>query len=289
MVAGFDRYVQVAKCFRDEDLRADRQPEFTQLDLEMSFVDAEDIIAIIDGLVSSGSRRRFSDAKSNCRCLECLTKKRCGDSAAINPTCDTRWKLSTSPTSPRRLSSGSSAGRPTRVDLFAGSRLTAGRRVFAAAFGRVDRVCQTRLRGARAGLVPGRAGWFALESDEQELYQRGMAKIVTAMSAKPGDLLLFLADSWNVTCRGLAGLRKRLGAELKLYAADSLHCSWITEFPMFEKDEETGNWHAKHHPFTAPLASDLPLLKTDPEACRAQAYDLVINGSEAGGGNDPDP
>ena len=104
------------------------------------------------------------------------------------------------------------------------------------------------------------------------------------MGGEPGDLLMFLADTWEVTCKGLYGLRKRLGVELKLYGPDDFHCSWITEFPMFERDEESGRWNAMHHPFTAPLKSDLEKLDSDPAACRAQAYDLVINGSEAGGG-----
>jgi aspartyl-tRNA synthetase len=104
------------------------------------------------------------------------------------------------------------------------------------------------------------------------------------MDAAPGDLLLFVADRFEVTCKALYALRKRFGAELKLYDPATMNFSWIVEFPMFAPDEETGGWAAMHHPFTAPRVQDRELLKTDPGKCRAQAYDLVINGSEAGGG-----
>jgi hypothetical protein len=104
------------------------------------------------------------------------------------------------------------------------------------------------------------------------------------MQAEPGDLLLFVADQFEVTCKALYGLRKRLAAELKLYDPSQFHFSWVVEFPMFAHDNEEGGWAAMHHPFTAPRAEDRPLLATDPSKCRAQAYDLVINGYEAGGG-----
>ncbi len=284
MVAGFDRYVQVAKCFRDEDLRADRQPEFTQLDLEMSFVDSEDIIGIIDGLVSriaerilgrkvptplprmsyEEAMRRFGSDQPDLRyAMEIV------DITAIAKTVEFRVF--------RGTADEGGFVRGIRVD---GQAEAFSRR-------RLDELTEYVKRdfGAK-GLA-----WFRVEPDgklwsptSKNFTDTELAQIAGVMQGKPGDLLLFLADSWNTTCRGLAGLRKRLGSELKLYEADSLHCSWITEFPMFEQDTETGGWHAKHHPFTAPLASDLELLKTDPAACRAQAYDLVINGSEAGGG-----
>ena len=101
---------------------------------------------------------------------------------------------------------------------------------------------------------------------------------------EPGDLILMLADSWEVTCKGLNGLRKLLGAELKLYDPNEMHFSWVVEFPMFEHDEEEDRWVAMHHPFTAPRDQDLETLSSDPRGCRAKAYDLVINGYEAGGG-----
>jgi len=111
-----------------------------------------------------------------------------------------------------------------------------------------------------------------------------LGQIAARMKAEPGDLLLFVADRFEVTCKSLHALRKRLAAELKLYDPTAMHFSWVVEFPMFERDEETGGWAAMHHPFTAPRPQDTDLLDTSPEQCRAQAYDLVINGMEAGGG-----
>jgi aspartyl-tRNA synthetase len=111
-----------------------------------------------------------------------------------------------------------------------------------------------------------------------------LAQIGQRLEAEPGDLLLFVADKFEVTCKALYGLRKKLGAELKLYDPSAMHFSWVVEFPMFAYDEEEQGWAAMHHPFTAPRPQDLELLKTDPGRCRAQAYDLVINGFEAGGG-----
>jgi aspartyl-tRNA synthetase len=111
-----------------------------------------------------------------------------------------------------------------------------------------------------------------------------LASIADRMSASPGDLLLFLADQWDVTCRGLYGIRKRFGTELNLFDPNEMHFSWIVEFPMFDWNEEGKCWNAMHHPFTAPRTEDLPTLGSNPSQARAQAYDLVINGFEAGGG-----
>jgi aspartyl-tRNA synthetase len=133
--------------------------------------------------------------------------------------------------------------------------------------------------------------WFRVEADgslwspiAKNIEPEVLAAIAQTTQATPGDLLLILADSWEVTCKGLHGLRKRLGAELKLYDPKQMHFSWVVEFPMFDWDAEEKRWVAMHHPFTAPRAQDLPLLDSDPKAARAQAYDLVINGYEAGGG-----
>jgi aspartyl-tRNA synthetase len=111
-----------------------------------------------------------------------------------------------------------------------------------------------------------------------------LERIGRRMDAQQGDLLLFVADKFEITCKALYGLRKRFGMELKLYDPSRMHFSWVVEFPMFACDEEQGGWTAMHHPFTSPRSQDLELLKTDPGKCRAQAYDLVVNGYEAGGG-----
>jgi len=133
--------------------------------------------------------------------------------------------------------------------------------------------------------------WFRVETDgtlfspiSKNFDAALLQQFYNRMDAKPGDLLLFVADSWDVTCQALYGLRKRFGAELELYDSNEMHFSWVIEFPMFDFDQDGQCWTAKHHPFTAPRLKDIDLLDSDPGSCRAQAYDLVINGSEAGGG-----
>ncbi|CAD78543.1 aspartate--tRNA ligase [Rhodopirellula baltica] len=284
MVAGFDRYVQVAKCFRDEDLRADRQPEFTQLDLEMSFVDSEDIIGLIDGLVAKTAKQVLG--KDITLPLPRMTyeeaMRRFGSDAP-----DLRFGL--------EIVDVTSVAAKTDFRVFRGT-------ADAGNFVRGINVKDSALKFSRRQIDEltafvqqdfGAKGlaWFRVEDDgtlwspiAKNFDEEHLAEIKALMGGEPGDLLMFLADTWEVTCKGLSGLRKRLAVELKLYEDGELNCSWVTEFPMFEKDEEAGRYVAMHHPFTAPLEEDLPLLKESPEKCRAQAYDLVINGSEAGGG-----
>ena len=284
MVAGFDRYVQVAKCFRDEDLRADRQPEFTQLDLEMSFVDSDDIMSLIDGLVARTAKEVLG--KDVPTPLPRMTygeaMQRFGSDAP-----DLRFDM--------EIVDVTSVAKKTEFRVFRGTADSGG-------FVRGIPVKNAATKYSRRQIdelteyVKGDFGakglaWFRVEDDgtlwspiSKNFEEAHLAEIKEKMGGEPGDLLMFLADSWDVTCKGLAGLRKRLAVDLGLIDPNELNCSWVTEFPMFERDQETGQWNAMHHPFTAPLASDLPLLKEDPQDCRAQAYDLVINGSEAGGG-----
>jgi len=284
MVAGFDRYVQVAKCFRDEDLRADRQPEFTQLDLEMSFVDSEDIIGIIDGLVKRIAKSILGKE------ITLPLPRMTFDEAMMrygSDQPDLRFGM--------EIVDITEIAKTVEFRVFRGTADDGGFVRGIKVEGKAEEFSRRRLDelteyvkrdfGAK-GLA-----WFRVDPDgslwsptSKNFQPAELEQIKATMSAVPGDLLLFLADSWTVTCKGLAGLRKRLGAELKLYAPDALNCSWIVEFPMFEKDEESGHWSAMHHPFTAPLAKELHLLESDPSQCHAQAYDLVINGSEAGGG-----
>ena len=283
MVAGFDRYVQVAKCFRDEDLRADRQPEFTQLDLEMSFVDADDIMGLIDGLVAKTAKDVLG--KDVQLPLQRMTydeaMRRYGHDAP-----DLRFDMEivdvtdiAAKTEFRVFRGTADAGNFVRSMRVPGGGEKYSRR-------QIDELTNFVKDFGAKGLA-----WFRVEEDgslwspvAKNFEEAHLAEIKERLGGQTGDLLVFLADTWEVTCKGLYALRKRFGAELELYDPEELNCSWITEFPMFEKDEETGNWHAMHHPFTAPLASDLPKLESDPAGCRAQAYDLVINGSEAGGG-----
>jgi aspartyl-tRNA synthetase len=284
MMAGYDRYVQVARCFRDEDLRADRQPEFTQLDVEMSFVEAEDIMNIIDGLVARLAKdilglelslplprmtydeamERYGhdapDLRYGMEIIDCTDLAGETDFRVFRGPADRGGRV-------RAINAKGAASKYSRRDI---DRLT-------------EYVKQDF--GAK-GLA-----WFKVEPDgklnspiAKNFEEAWLNKLADRLRAEPGDFLLFSADDWDVTCRTLNGLRRRLAAELELYQPDAMHFSWVVEFPMFEFDDTEQRWVAMHHPFTAPRPQDLELLESDPRRARAVAYDLVINGYEAGGG-----
>ena len=282
MMAGFDRYVQVAKCFRDEDLRADRQPEFTQLDVEMSFVEADDVMGVIEGLVQRTAREILGiDVPLPLLRLSWdEAMERFGHDAP-----DLRYGL--------EIVDLTAIAGESDFRVFRGAVENSGRvrglRVpgAAAKFSRkdLDDLTAVAMEGGAKGLV-----WLKVEADGSfsgpvAKNLTGVADAVKAkLSCEPGDLALIVADSFDVTCKALHMLRKRLGASLGLYDPNAMHFSWVVDFPMFAKDTESGGWASMHHPFTAPRPSDVDLLESDPAACRAVAYDLVINGSEAGGG-----
>ena len=282
MMAGFDRYVQVAKCFRDEDLRADRQPEFTQLDVEMSFVEADDVMGVIEGLVQRTAREILGlDVPLPLPRLSWdEAMERFGHDAP-----DLRYGLEITDLT---ALAGESDFRVFRGAVESGGRVR-GLRVPGAAgkFSRkdLDDLTAVAVEGGAKGLV-----WLKVEPDGS--WSGPVAKNLTAIAdrlkaalgCEAGDLALVVADSFDVTCKALHMLRKRLGAQLGLYDPKAMHFSWVVDFPMFARDTESGGWASMHHPFTAPRPADLDLLESDPAACRAVAYDLVINGSEAGGG-----
>ena len=284
MIAGYDRYVQVARCFRDEDLRADRQPEFTQLDLEMSFVDSDDVIGIIDGLMKKLAQEilgvELTLPLPRMTYDEAMT--RFGHDAP-----DLRFGMEivditevAAATEFRVFRSVAESGNFVRGVNAPGAAGSYSRK-------RIDELT-TMVKedfGAK-GLA-----WFRCEEDgslfspiAKNFTPEHLDEIKNRMEAKPGDLLLFIADSWEVSCKCLNALRKRFGAELKLYEPGQMHFSWVVEFPMFEHDPEEDRWVAMHHPFTAPRDQDVQELGQDPGKARAKAYDLVINGYEAGGG-----
>ncbi len=284
MIAGYDRYVQVARCFRDEDLRADRQPEFTQLDVEMSFITAEDIIGVIDGLVARLAKEILGLE------LTLPLPRMCYDEAMGrfgHDAPDLRFGMELVNLTDL---AGESEFRVFRDAAAAGNRVRGIN-----AKGAADRYSRKGIDELTAYIVEDFAAkglaWFKVEAGgklaspiaknfSEELLRRFAAR----MDAAPGDLLLIVADKFEVTCKALYALRKRLGAELKLYDPNQMHFSWVVQFPMFAYDEGEKCWAAMHHPFTAPRPQDRELLAVDPEKCRAQAYDLVINGLEAGGG-----
>ncbi len=284
MIAGYDRYVQVARCFRDEDLRADRQPEFTQLDLEMAFVEMDDIVGMIDGLVARLAKEILGIELTLPlpRMTYDEAMERFGHDAP-----DLRFGM--------ELVDLTDLAAKTEFRVFRGVADSGGRVRGINAVGAADKYSRKGIDELTAYIQEdfGAKGLAWFKVDDQRKLNSPIAKnftpelleeIADRLDAKPGDLLLIVADQFEVTCKALYGLRKRLGVELKLYDPSAMNFSWVVEFPMFAKDEEEGGWTAMHHPFTMPRTQDLALLETDPGACRAQAYDLVINGFEAGGG-----
>ena len=284
MVAGYDRYIQVARCFRDEDLRADRQPEFTQLDLEMSFVTADDVMGVVEGLMARLAKEILGQelALPLPRMTYDEAMERFGHDAP-----DLRFGM--------EIIDLTDLARQCEFRVFREAVETGGRVRAINAKGAADKYSRKHIDeltdwikqdfGAK-GLA-----WFKLDGTgtlaspiAKNFSADLLGKIRQRAEAEPGDFLLIVADRFEVTCKALYGLRKRLGAELKLYDPAEKHFSWVVEFPMFAFDEEEKCWTAMHHPFTSPREQDRPLLATDPGKCRAQAYDLVINGSEAGGG-----
>lgn len=284
MIAGYDRYYQVARCFRDEDLRADRQPEFTQLDVEMTFVDADDVIGTMDGLMARMAKEILGIELQ-------LPLPRMSYDEAMNrfghDAPDLRFGM--------ELIDVADLAAEAEFMVFRGTVESGGCVRGINAPGAADRYSRKGIDGLTSyvkeqfdakGLVffkvdaEGKLASPSAKNFAPEL----LARIGERMGAKTGDLLLFVADKFETVCKSLYGLRKRLGAELKLYDPATMHFSWVVDFPMFVYDEEEQAWAAMHHPFTAPRDQDREMLGTDPHKCRAKAYDLIINGFEAGGG-----
>lgn len=282
MVSGFDRYFQIVKCFRDEDLRADRQPEFTQIDCEMSFVEQEDVLTIFEGMTRylfkelldldiqtpfprmswHDAMKRYGSDKPDTRFgMEFVELKDVlsgygfsvfDDAAYIGGIC------------------AEGAAGYTRKQLDA---LT-------------DFVKRPQI-GAK-GMVYARVeADGSVKSSVDKFYsQETLQELARAMQAKPGDLILILSgdDAMKVR-KQLCELRLEVGNQLGLRDKTKFSCLWVVDFPLFEWDEETQRFYAMHHPFTSPKPEDVPMLETDPGAVRANAYDMVINGVEVGGGS----
>ncbi len=283
MMAGYDRYVQVARCFRDEDLRADRQPEFTQLDVEMSFIDQEDIMAAIDGLVARMAKEQLGiDVQTPLpRMTYDEAMERFGHDAP-----DLRFGL--------EIIDCSDLAKDCEFGVFSGAVKAGGCvRAINVKLGTeqysrrgIDALTEYAKEFGAKGLA-----WFKVEKSGElagaitKFFDAELLKQFSErLGAEPNDLILFAADNFAGTCKVLHALRTKIGKEMQLYESDAMNFSWVVEFPMFERDEDADRWQAMHHPFTAPLAEHLELLESDPGQCRAQAYDLVINGFEAGGG-----
>jgi aspartyl-tRNA synthetase len=282
MISGFDRYFQVVRCFRDEDLRADRQPEFTQIDCEMSFIDREDIIAVMEGLIATIFKQaKGVDVPLPIRHLTYAEAiRRFG---VDNP--DLRFGMELCELTDIVKGSGFKVFADTAAK---GGIIKGLNAKGCARFSRKDIDDLTefvKIYGAKG---------LAYVKIENNQWHSPIAKFFTpeeiasmnsAFGAEEGDLLFFVADKPKVVNDALGKLRNHLAAILKLTSKDSYGFVWVTEFPLLEWDDEEKRWAAVHHPFTAPMDEDLSYLESDPGRCRAKAYDLVLNGSEIGGGS----
>lgn len=282
MVAGFEKYYQIVKCFRDEDLRADRQPEFTQLDLEMSFVSEEDICGIIEGWVG----RVFSELKGLSLSFPFprMTYSEAMDLYGTDRP-DTRFGLLLTEITDIVAESEFRVFRQAveRGGIVKALRVPGGKDLSRKDLD--DLIDFVKIFGAQgmAWIKIQPEGWqspitkFLQESVQQALQQR--------LGIQTGDIILFVADQRKVVNDSLGNLRVRLGQQLGLIDPDHFNFVWVTDFPLVEWDQENKRYTSVHHPFTAPLESDIALLETQPEKVRSRAYDLVLNGIEIGGGS----
>ncbi len=283
MVAGLDRYFQIARCFRDEAQRADRQPEFTQLDVEMTFIEEPDIMALIEELYV-GLTERFSEKRILETPFPRMTYKDAIDRFGSDRP-DLRFGL--------ELHDLSDAFRETAFRAFA-QTLASGGQVKAlvvpgcAAFSRreIDELTEVATRAGAKGLAT-----FAVDAEgirspvAKFLSESELAALTTYIGAQPGDLVLAVADMPNVVAKALSAVRDDLGQRLGLADPDVLAFCWIYEFPLLEWNAEESRWEATHNPFSGFLEADRSLLETRPGDARARQYDLVGNGNELGGGS----
>jgi aspartyl-tRNA synthetase len=282
MVSGFDKYFQIVKCFRDEDLRADRQPEFTQIDCEMSFVTQEDVMNTFEGL-SHHLFRSLLGKEFNAPFARMTWQEAMRLYGSDKP--DTRFGM----TFVELTDKVKGQGFPVFDSAaYIGGICAPG----AASYTRkqLDELTEfvRRPQTGAKGLVYARieADGNVKSSVDKFYPQETLQQIKAAFDAHAGDLLLILSgDDVLRTRKQLNDLRLEMGTRLGLRPKEAFSCLWVTDFPLFEWSEEDGRFYAMHHPFTAPLAEDIPLLDSDPGAVRANAYDMVINGVEVGGGS----
>lgn len=284
MLSGFDRYMQIARCFRDEDLRADRQPEFTQIDLEMSFVDEEDVMSVNEGFVkhvfqevlgkevqTPFRRVNYQEAMSRYGSDKPDTRfglELCDLTGLVK---DTGFKVFRGAVdgggSVRAINAKGAAGKLSRKE--------------------VDKLADFVKTYRAKGLAFTRLTPEGESSSYEKFLTPDEAKAIRErLGAETGDVLLIVADPKDqVVFDSLGALRVRLAKQLDLIPPGSFDFLWVTQFPLFEYDEEEGRYAAKHHPFTSPMLEDLDKMESDPANCRARAYDMVINGCEVGGGS----
>lgn len=282
MVSGMEKYFQIARCFRDEDLRADRQPEFTQLDIEMSFIDEEDMFELIEEMMV----KIFKEAMG--KDIKTPFPRLSYDEAMLKygsdrPDLRFGWEIVEL----------TDLVKDVEFKVFA-SAIESGGVVRAlnaktcGSFSRkeIDDLTKIATDNGAKGLA-----WIIVAEDELRspiikfFSPEKIQEILTALDAKPGDLLLFSADSADIVARVLGVLRLELAKRLNLIDETELNFSWLVDFPLVEYDSDEERYVAVHHPFTSPRIEDIDLLDKDPAKCKARAYDLILNGTEIGGGS----
>ena len=283
MCSGYDRYFQLARCFRDEDLRADRQPEFTQIDMELSFVDVDDVIDVNERLLA----KLFGEVLGVEVKLPIprMTWQEAMDRFGSDKP-DLRFGM--------ELKDVTETVKNCGFSVFTGAIAAGGsvRGINAAGQGEMPRKKIDALVEFAKGFGAKGLAYLAIAPDgtvkssfTKFLSAEETDALVAAMEGKPGDLLLFAADKNKIVWDVLGNLRLELAKNLGLLDKNQYSFLWVTEFPLFEYSEEEGRFVAMHHPFTMPVEEDLPMLKSDPAKVRAKAYDIVLNGTEIGGGS----
>ncbi|MBQ8798601.1 MAG: aspartate--tRNA ligase [Lachnospiraceae bacterium] len=283
MCSGYDRYFQIVKCFRDEDLRADRQPEFTQIDMELSFVDVEDVLDVNERLL----RKLFKEVLDVDVTLpiQRMTWQEAMDRFGSDKP-DTRFGM--------ELTNVSDVVAGCGFGVFTGALENGGsvRGINAKGQAAMPRKKIDALVEFAKGYGAKGLAYLAVEEDgnikssfAKFMKEEELKALVAAMGGEPGDLLLFAADKNKVVYDVLGALRLELAKQMELLDKKQFNFLWVTEFPLLEYDEEEKRYVAMHHPFTMPMDEDLELLDTDPGKVRAKAYDIVLNGTEIGGGS----
>ncbi len=283
MVSGYDRYMQIVKCFRDEDLRADRQPEFTQIDLEMSFINVDDVLEINEGFI----KKAFDEAlgiKLETPFLRMTYQEAMDRFGSDKP--DIRFGL--------ELINVSDMVENCGFKVFSGAVQNGGsvRAINAKGCGKafsrreIDALVEfVKIYGAKG------MAWISVEENEIKssfakfFTEEELKAILDRVKAEPGDLICFVADKNEVVYDALGQLRLEIARKTNLIDENEFNFLWVTEFPLLEYDDEEKRYVAKHHPFTSPMDEDMQYLDTDPGKVRAKAYDIVLNGTEIGGGS----
>jgi aspartyl-tRNA synthetase len=283
MVSGFDRYFQIARCFRDEDLRADRQPEFTQIDMELSFVEENDVMTITEGLLKKVFKETLDvDVKTPIRRMK--YKDAMENYGSDKP--DLRFGM--------ELKNISSLVESCEFSVFTDAIKNGGSVRAILAKGCADKFSRKDIDALQEYIKTYRAKGLVWIIKNDEGYRTSVNKFFTKeqfdeiasfMNAENGDIIFAVADKNSVVFDALGQLRQEIARRLDLIPANSFEFVWVTEFPLLEYSEEEDRYVAVHHPFTSPMDEDLPILESDPGKVRAKAYDIVLNGYELGGGS----